>query len=200
MALDSAWTKAATAVSADDTAASDADLVASLGTDAQALAVLYDRHAGLVYGLALKILASAPEAEDLTQEVFVMLRHGSAYDPTRGSLTAYLVTYTRSRAIDRLRGRSRSRRLLEQWRADPLTATVAPSPLEALTSRERTTRVRDALATLPATQRTVLELAYYGGLSQTEIATEIEAPLGTVKTWARKGLATLRTLLGERGA
>ncbi len=183
----------------DDTAASDAELVATLPTDpTRALAALYDRHAGLVYGLALKILASPAEAEDLTQEVFVVLRQGSTYDPTRGTLTAYLVTFTRSRAIDRLRSRGRSRRLLTQWSADPSAGSVSVSPLEALAERERTERVRSALATLPETQRTVLELAYFRGLSQSEIALELDAPLGTVKTWARKGLLSLRALLGER--
>jgi RNA polymerase sigma-70 factor (ECF subfamily) len=179
---------------------SDAALVAALAEDPAALAGLYDRHAALVYGLALKVLASPTEAEDLTQEIFVTLRQASTFDPTRGTLSAYLVTLTRSRAIDRLRARGRSRRLLEQWNAEPTRAAAAPSPLDALALRERTEHVRAALAALPETQRTVLELAYFRGLSQTEIATELDTPLGTVKTWARKGLSALRALLGERMA
>jgi RNA polymerase sigma-70 factor (ECF subfamily) len=186
------------AVSAQAPEASDAELLASLADDPRgALAALYDRYAGLVYGLALKVLASTTEAEDLTQEVFVMLARASTYDPTRGTLSAYLVTFTRSRAIDRLRLRSRSGRLLERWGADP-SATPAPaSPLEALALRERGERVRAALAALPESQRRVLELAYFKGLSQTEISDELDTPLGTVKTWSRKGLSRLRTLLGE---
>lgn len=186
----------------DDRAANatDAALVAALADDPSALAALYDRHAALVYGLALKILASTTDAEDLTQEVFVTLRQASTFDPTRGSLAAYLITLTRSRAIDRLRARGRSRRLLEQWNVEPTRAPAAPSPLDALTLRERTEHVRAALTTLPDSQRVVLELAYFRGLSQTEIATELDTPLGTVKTWARKGLLSLRALLGERMA
>lgn len=186
----------------DDPAAdaSDAALVAALADDPSALAALYDRHAALVYGLALKILASTTDAEDLTQEVFVTLRQASTFDPARGSLAAYLITLTRSRAIDRLRARGRSRRLLEQWNVEPTHAPAAPSPLDALALRERTERVRAALTTLPDSQRIVLELAYFRGLSQTEIATQLDTPLGTVKTWARKGLLSLRTLLGERMA
>ena len=186
----------------DDLAANatDAALVAALADDPSALASLYDRHAPLVYGLARKILASTTDAEDLTQEVFVTLRQASTFDPARGTLTAYLITLTRSRAIDRLRAHGRSRRLLEQWNVEPTRAPPAPSPLDALTLRERTEHVREALTTLPDSQRVVLELAYFGGLSQTEIATELDTPLGTVKTWARKGLLSLRALLGERMA
>lgn len=199
MAFDSATAKDDATMSADDSGPSDADLVAALITDPRgALAALYDRHAGLVYGLALKILASTTDAEDLTQEVFVALARSSTYDPARGSLPAYLVTYTRSHAIDRLRARGRRRRLLAQWHAEP-TETIVPSPLDALTLHERAEHVQSALATLPDSQRTVLELAYFRGLSQTEIAAELETPLGTVKTWARKGLLSMRALLRERG-
>lgn len=201
MAFDMATARDDRTMSADDLDPSDADLVAALDGDPRgALAALYDRHAGLVFGLALRVLGSATDAEDLTQEVFVALRQSSTYDPTRGSLTAYLVTYTRSRAIDRLRARGRSRRLLAQWHAEPAATPAADSPLEALTLRERSEHVHAALAALPPAQRTVLELAYFRGLSQTEIAVELDAPLGTVKTWARKGLLSLRALLGERNA
>ena len=130
IATDTAWRKEPTHLSAPDPAASDAELVAALAQDATALAALYDRHAGLVYGLALKILATPMEAEDLTQEVFLTLARASTYDPARGSLSAYLVTVTRTRAIDRLRARSRSRRLLERWSVDPSTIRASPSPLE----------------------------------------------------------------------
>lgn len=203
MALDIASAREPPSVTRKELAtaeASDAALVASLADDPSALAVLYDRHAALVYGLALKVLASTTDAEDLTQEVFVTLRQASTFDPARGTLTAYLITLTRSRAIDRLRARGRSRRLLEQWHVEPTHAPAAPSPLDALATRERTEHVRAALTTLPDSQRVVLELAYFRGLSQTEIATELDTPLGTVKTWARKGLLSLRALLGERMA
>jgi RNA polymerase sigma-70 factor (ECF subfamily) len=185
-------------VGAAEPEASDAELVAALAYEPRsALAALYDRYAGLVYGLALKVLASTSEAEDLTQEVFLTLARSSTYDPARGTLSAYLVTVTRSRAIDRVRFRSRSGRLLERWGSDPSASAVPTSPLEAVALDERRERVRAALATLPETQRRVLELAYFKGLSQTEISAELDAPLGTVKTWSRKGLLSLRALLGE---
>ncbi len=187
------------ALRAQDASPADAEVVAALADDPTgALATLYDRHAGLVYGLALKVLASPAEAEDLTQEVFVTLAHASTYDPTRGSLAAYLITVTRSRAIDRLRARTRSGRLLEQWGDDLGRTTTVVSPFDALADRERSARVRAALATLPDVQRQVLELAYFKGLSQTEISAAIGSPLGSVKTWARKGLASLRALLSGR--
>jgi RNA polymerase sigma-70 factor, ECF subfamily len=200
-ATDTACRTGPLAVSTPDPQPSDAELVAALPREARtALAVLYDRYAGLVYGLALKVLASPAEAEDLTQEVFLTLARASTYDPARGTLSAYLVTFTRSRAIDRLRFRSRSTRLLERWGSDPAASPAHASPLEELDLQERTERVRAALVGLPEMQRRVLELAYFKGLSQTEIAAELDAPLGTVKTWSRKGLLSLRAILGERMA
>jgi RNA polymerase sigma-70 factor (ECF subfamily) len=177
---------------------SDGELLATMRADpAAALGALYDRYARVVYGLANAMLASPTEAEDLTQDVFLTLCGENRYDPARGSLTAYLVTMTRSRAIDRLRARGRAQRLFDPS-DEPIGRAVAPSqPAEEVSLFQCATRVREAGAGLPDEQRRVLELAYYRGLSQTEIAEETGVPLGTVKTWTRKGLLALRARLGD---
>ena len=178
--------------------ASDADVMRTLAhAPGDALPLLYDRYAGLVYGLALRILATPAEAEDLTQDVFCSLVTATSYDPTRGTLSAYLVTFTRSRAIDRLRARTRTARLQERCELDPSFGPIADSPAERVGLAERSALVRNALAGLPADQRRVLELSYFQDLSQTEIAAELDTPLGTVKTWSRKGLLSLRAKLGS---
>jgi RNA polymerase sigma-70 factor (ECF subfamily) len=156
---------------------------------------IYDRYASLVFGLARKILHSEQDAEDLTQEVFLSLLHSCPYEPRRGSLAAYLATVTRSRAIDRVRAKGRSLRLLSAWVAlDPEAADVGLPGDEAVLE-ENAVAVRAALAALPVKQREALELAYFKGLTQTEIATEMDAPLGTVKTWVRQALLSLRETL-----
>jgi RNA polymerase sigma-70 factor (ECF subfamily) len=177
-------------------AETDAELLAALTIDPSgALGLLYDRYVGLVYGLAMKILGAPSEAEDLTQEIFLTLCAKCDYDPTRGSLSAFLVTLTRSRAIDKIRARTRKDRFLEHWSETMIADVPVASPLEELSIAECSDRVRGGLADLPETQRRVLEMAYYRGLSQTEIAAELAAPLGTVKSWARKGLLRLRESL-----
>jgi RNA polymerase sigma-70 factor (ECF subfamily) len=176
---------------------SDEDLLHRLAEDPSALGPLYDRHAKLVYGLALAILGQPADAEDLTQEVFVMLCRGHSYDPARGSVGAYLNTLTRSRAIDRLRHRGRTVRVLQEvHRAVPVTAAPA-GPHERVSVAQSAERVRAALANLPANERRALEMAYYRGLSQSEIAEELGTPLGTVKSWCRRGLQSLQTALSD---
>ena len=162
-----------------------------------ALGQLYDRYATLVYSLALKILTNPQEAEDLTQEIFLTLWHRQTYNPDRGSLSSFLITLTRSRALDRLRSRSSKHRLIS--RCGQMISTSAPlsTPVELASVQERQELVRKALEQLPQKHRQVLEMAYYQGLSQSEIAKQLNKPLGTVKTWARKGLLQLRNNLQE---
>jgi len=175
----------------------DEVLLRALATDRAALGPLYDRYGGLVYGLARAILESPAEAEDLTQEVFVMLCERTTYDPARGSLGAFLTTLTRSRAIDRLRSRGRRLRILHAtWRSAPPPDLGSP-PVERIATRECAERVRGALAGLPADQRRALELVYYQGLTQAEIAATLDTPLGTVKSWCRRGLLGLRAALAD---
>ncbi|MGH8511793.1 MAG: sigma-70 family RNA polymerase sigma factor [Gammaproteobacteria bacterium] len=176
----------------------DAELCLALKVDkATALSALYDRHASLVYGLALAILSNSHDAEDLTQEVFLALCSACDYDPARGSLAGFLVWMTRTRAIDKLRGRGRRTKFLKRWGDEAPFGIAFPTPPEELSLAECSESVRSALAQLPPQQRRVLEMAYYRGMSQAEIATELDAPLGTVKSWARQGLFALRRMLQD---
>ncbi|BAC89099.1 sigma-70 family RNA polymerase sigma factor [Gloeobacter violaceus] len=160
------------------------------------LGVLYDRHGKMVFRLAMRILANSQEAEDLTQEVFLTLWQKKAYDPARGSLSNYLLTLTRSRAIDRVRSRGSNLRFLQKWTQELGTGTApGPSPFERVANAEVAHQVKTALEQLPEAQRQALELAYYEGLSQSEIASRLDTPLGTVKTRSRQGLLKLRNLL-----
>ena len=176
----------------------DERLVSALADDPSALGLLYDRYGSLVYGLALAILTNRDAAEDLTQEVFLSLHdHNRAFDATRGSLGAYLTTLTRSRAIDKLRSGTRRVRILRaQYEAEPMMPSPA-TPIDEASSRQAAVRVRQALADLPPNERRALELFYYQGMTQAEIAEQLGAPLGTVKSWCRRGLLALRDVLGD---
>jgi len=176
----------------------DVELVQALAHDRDAaLGALYDRHAGLVYGIARSMLTNRDDADDLTQEVFLALCSRGDYDPARGTVAAYLVTLTRSRALDRLRARGSRRRFMDRWQQSQVTAPAPFTPYEELALRQSSGRVRDVLAELSPQQRQVLELAYYRDLTQPEIAAELALPLGTVKTHARRGLQTMRRLLED---
>lgn len=176
---------------------SDEDLFVALKHgDATALSLLFHRHSRLVYGLALKILANTQEAEDLTQEIFLTLWRKAATNPDCRFFVRYLVTITRSRSIDKLRSRSRQIKLVKQWGQTMTNDTVPePTPIDRASGSERSQRITTALQELPDKQRQVIELAYNQGLSQSEIATTLEIPLGTVKTCTRQGLLKLRGLL-----
>ena len=182
---------------ADRPVPSDEELIVRLAEDPSALGPLYDRHARLVYGLALAILGSTDEAQDLTQEVFLSLCGKTLFDPARGTLGAFLTTLVRSRAIDRLRRRGRRVRLLrDQWESAPPPEPPSTA-LDQLVLGQYAERVRRALADLPAQERRALEMAYYQGLTQAEIAEDLGAPLGTVKSWCRRGLIGLKQALGD---
>lgn len=160
--------------------------------DAYALNVLFDRYGRLVYGLALKILDNSQEAEDLTQEIFLNFWRNPSYDPKRGSLSTFLTTVTRSRAIDKLRSRSSNLRFLQRWSQIIINDSSSLTPFETASLNQRSEYVRAAFAQLSDKQKQVLEMAYYDGFSQSEIATQLNLPLGTVKTWSRQGLLNLR--------
>ncbi|MCL4818010.1 MAG: sigma-70 family RNA polymerase sigma factor [Vicinamibacteria bacterium] len=154
--------------------------------DRSALAELYDRHAGLVLALCLRILRDRAEAEEVMQEVFLQAwRQADRYDPARASVTSWLAVIARSRALDRVRRRVARREAPEE--AIP-AAGEAPRTAEAIA-------VREALRALPPAQRLALELAYYEGLTQVEIAERTGEPLGTIKTRMRAALLKLREAL-----
>jgi RNA polymerase sigma-70 factor (ECF subfamily) len=164
--------------------------------DAQALATLYDETSPYIHGLARRILQNQTAAEDVLIEVYTQVyQQASHYDPRRGAPSAWLLTLTRSRALDR----RRSEALRQQWEAPmDLVATLpasTPDPEESSAAAELRQVIQTALATLSPEQRQVVEIAYYEGCSHSEIAAKLGQPLGTVKTRLRLGLTTLRRLL-----
>lgn len=175
----------------------DAELFLALKAgQTAALGALYDRHSGLVYGLALKVLGSPPEAEDLVQDIFLNLSK-SSYDPRRGTLRTFLAVLTRSRAIDRLRSRNTGTRLLGRLEPDRSPEIASNTPFEHVFQNEQSQEVRSALAQLSDSQQQILKMSYYDGLSQSEIARRLQIPLGTVKSTARRGLLQLRQTLTD---
>lgn len=161
-----------------------------------ALSILYQRYGTAVYRLALRILKNAAEAEDLTQDVFLTFWQTANYDPTRGTVVVFLLTMTRSRALNRIkRYKSHNQRLL-QWQQTRSPGTHT-APFENATLDALSEQVSEALEALPDNQRRVLEMAYYDGLSQSEITQRLNLPLGTVKTRSRLGLLKLRQLLKD---
>jgi len=183
----------------DVTADADRSTLARMADgDDDALAELYDRHVRVVYSLALRILRDQRDAEEVVQDVFAQAwRQSRRYSAERGSVVAWLMTLTRSRAVDRLRGRrSRPEDPADSGPILQMTDAAAPAD-ERLAWAARAEGVRTALAALPLLQRIAIELAFYEGLTHAEIAARLEQPLGTVKTRIRLGLLKLRDVLTE---
>jgi RNA polymerase sigma-70 factor (ECF subfamily) len=164
--------------------------------EASAVADLYDRHARAVYSLALRLLGDAAEAEDVVQDVFTQAwRQAGRYDPARAPVIGWLLVIARARTLDRLRAR-RSRVAMAGAGPDEATLVdLTPGQDVQAIGREQGSKVRAALAALGAAEREAIELAYYKGLSQSDIAARLEQPLGTIKTRIRSGLLKLRELL-----
>ena len=167
--------------------------------DPEAFEVFYDRHGGAAYSLAYRIVGDRTRAEDVTQEAFLSIwRSGGRYDRARGSVRAWTLGITRNRAIDALRR--------ESGRAPKLTfdddAILEQRPSPELTDEEAMRReaageLRGALRELPSEQSKVIELAYFGGFSHSEIAEMLGMPLGTVKGRMRLGMEKIRGQLAE---
>lgn len=166
--------------------------------DRTALATLYDRYSGLVYKLAIRILKTPEAAADLSQEVFLSLwTRPDRYNPDRASLAVFLSVMTRSQALNRIRSAKSQEQLMQRiGRADMASPAENPN-LDQASLEELTKRVVNALSQIPDAQRQVLELAYYEGLSQSDITEKIGIPLGTVKSRSRQGLLKLRELLKD---
>ena len=171
----------------------DTDVLRRLATgDREAVGELYDRYAARVLGLAYRIVRNSSDAEDVVQEVFSQAwRTAPSYEPSRGTVAGWLLMMARTRAIDRLRARQ-TRQQVEDG-AYPDVAPTAPAPApDRIIANEEAARVRAAVRALPADQKTALELAYFEGLTQTEIEERLKIPLGTAKTRIRAALASLR--------
>jgi RNA polymerase sigma-70 factor (ECF subfamily) len=169
--------------------------------DDRALAELYDRHGALVFSLAHAILGEAADAEETTADVFLQVwRAAATFDPSRASVAAWLTMVARSRALDRVRARRRRERTIATAAAlsseGETVHGAAPAAADRATEAgEVGARVRAVLRELPAVQRRCLELAYFEGLTHSEIAAAMGEPLGTVKTRIRAGMDKLRTVL-----
>ena len=165
--------------------------------DAQALAEFYDLTAKPLFSLAVRILGDVSEAEEVIQDVFVQIwKNAPSFDPLLGPAFHWALSITRHRSIDRLRSRQRRARLIENLETDA-AANAPPSAgadQDALAA-EDTAAVRATLGTLPAEQRRVIEMAFFGGLSHPQIAEALNEPLGTVKARIRRGLLKLRDSL-----
>lgn len=168
--------------------------------DRAAFGALYDRYSRPLFSIALRVLNDAREAEDIVHDVFVALwNKAGEFAAERGTAFGWCVTLTRNRAIDRVRARKRRGELLTQSAPSDLgyeenQADNADSG-DMLWQKEKAAVVRQALEELPSEQRSALQLAYFGGLTQQEIAERLHEPLGTVKARIRRGLLRLRELL-----
>jgi RNA polymerase sigma-70 factor (ECF subfamily) len=166
--------------------------------DEVALAQLYDRYRAILFGLLMRILNNREEAEDVLQEVFLQVwRKAADFDESRGRPFTWLVTLARSRGIDRLRTLAARERVTEAGAREP-SEEISDAATDAFKSEQRGL-VNNALAKLPDEQKRPIMLAYFEGLTQSEIATSLGAPLGTVKTRMRTGMIRLRELLAGQG-
>ena len=171
--------------------------------DAAALETLYDRYARPVYSLVLRISQQPASAEEIVQDVFMQLwRNAKHYQATRGPLEPWLFTVARNRALDFLRLKREKQRRREDSVDFDLrpSAVVQPDPEGAMDQSRRAEKVRTLMNSLPEPQRRAIELAFFEGMTHSEISTAIGEPLGTVKSWIRGGLLRLRESLEEAGS
>ena len=173
-------------------------LVATARGEVKAFAAFYDASSRRVFGLTLKILGDLAAAEEAALDAYAYAwRNASRYDPSKGGALQWMLIVARSKAIDLLRSRMRRRERERPLKTIEDLADPTPGPEMLSSSSEQCFRLRVALAGLPKEQREAIEIAYFAGLSHSEIATALEAPLGTVKSRIRNGLSSLRRQLAE---
>ncbi len=172
----------------------DAMLVQQLlQRDVDAFEQLYDRHSRIVYTLVLRIVQQGSIAEEVVQDVFLQLwRNAARYDTRRGHFVPWLMALARNRALDHLRLKSERQRRREDQTEELPPVIDAPQFEQALDEKRRAERVRALMGSLNPQQKKAIELAYFEGLSHTEIAETLKEPLGTVKSWIRNGLLRLK--------
>ncbi len=194
---DGAVTRSVPQITEDVAPLTDEALVAAVRDgDESALAMLYDRYAASIYSLALRITGDRLTAQEVTQDTFLRLwKHAALFDRNRGAFGAWLFAIGRRRSLDVLRSRQRQAKVADgTFISDGGTL---PEPSQADTSEQIVLAhvISQAVATLPLAQRQAIELAYFGGLTQQQIATQTGEPLGTVKSRMRSAMETLRTRL-----
>jgi RNA polymerase sigma-70 factor, ECF subfamily len=177
-----------------DAASADAKLVDRfLRRDVTAFEELYDRHSRSVYALVVRIVQQAPTAEEVVQDVFLHLwRNAGQYQSDRGPFVPWLLTLARNRALDQLRLKSERQRRREDQTEELPAIAQAPEYERVLDEKRRAERVRSLIGTLSAPQKKAIEMAYFEGLSHSEIAAALQEPLGTVKSWIRNGILRLK--------
>jgi RNA polymerase sigma-70 factor (ECF subfamily) len=164
-----------------------------LQKDVDAFEQLYDRHSRAVYGLVLRILLQAGTAEEVVQDVFLQLwRNAAQFDSSRGPFLPWLFTLARNRALDTLRLKSERQRRREDQTEELPPISTAPEYEDQIDEKRRAEKIRALIGALNPQQKKAIELAYFEGLSHTEIATALKEPLGTVKSWIRNGLLRLK--------
>jgi RNA polymerase sigma-70 factor (ECF subfamily) len=177
-------------------------LVLKVGAgDRLAFAELYDRYSGVLFATALKVLNSHEAAEDVLQDVFIQIwDKASMYDPARGKPMTWAVTMTRNKAIDRLRSAQRRQRLSDdvEKEAQVFEQFSDRDSLGDVDLGEKSKIVRDAVLKLSKEQRQAIELAFFGGLTQVEIAERLQEPLGTVKARIRRGMMRLKDMISSQ--
>jgi len=181
------------------TALNDAALIRQIADrQPEALSELYDRYASTLLGLARRVLGSTADAEEVLQEVFLHVwNQGARYDAARSSVSTWLVLIARSRAIDRLRSRKVVERTHDAAHHEGPLEHTSPEGAENVFMQERRQRVRREMENLPTEQREVIEMAFYQGLTQTQIAGRTNIPLGTVKTRTLLAMKKLRHALRD---
>ncbi|MEO8045320.1 MAG: sigma-70 family RNA polymerase sigma factor [Spartobacteria bacterium] len=178
------------------------DLLRRIGQgDRESFAQFYDRFSRVLFSIAYRLLRNEQAAEDVLQEVFVQIwKKAPLYDPARGKPLTWAVTLTRHRAIDIIRSTERRSQLNEDVKLETEVHEKFDEhdSFTAVTSSERNDFVREAMQKLSSDQREAIELAFFGSLTQAEIAERLELPLGTVKARIRRGMMKLRGLIGPR--
>lgn len=188
--------------SGDDRNREQGRLVAAMARgDKTAMAALYDQLSGPLHALAYRMLGDATEAQDLTHDIFLQLwRTAASYEPGRGTVFSWAATLTRNRAIDRIRSRQRRSEILSTAAPElqPAPPAGGDDSAAALGQHEQSAVVRAALAELAPDQQQAIELAFFSGLTQQEIAARLKEPLGTIKARIRRGLLKLKDRLPAR--
>lgn len=183
----------------DPTAAEDIHLMGRIAAgDREAFARIFDRHSPAVLGLLVRVLGSRSEAEEVLQDVFLQVwRQAGRYEPGRSTPRGWMLVLARSRALDTVRSREARHRREIEVSADGPPRESPPVGTEGLEEAERKRQVSSALGLLPPEQRRCIELAFFEGLTQSQIADRLEAPLGTVKSRIHLGMTKLRQVLSS---